>query len=165
MKKLLSAIIFLSLLLLFGANPITAQDTKQEKQAKKEAAIRSLIETQHYSFEAQSVSPLGSPTKQLSYGYELKMRKDTLEAYLPYFGKAHQATIASSGDGGIRFKTTDFKYEITEGKKGGWDITMIPKNAGDTKQLFLSISSNGYGTLQVNSNNKQSISFYGFIRK
>ena len=37
MKKLLSTIGLSSLIFLFGSNSIVAQDTKQEKQAKKEA--------------------------------------------------------------------------------------------------------------------------------
>ena len=144
MKKLLSTIGLSSLIFLFGSNSIVAQDTKQEKQAKKEAAIRALIETQHYSFEAQTASPLGAATKQLTSGYELKVRKDTLDAYLPYYGRAYQATIGSLEEGSIRFKTTDFKYISAERKKGGWNITISPKNAGDTRQLFLTISVDGY---------------------
>ena len=128
-------------------------------------AIRALIETQHYSFKAQTASPLGAATKQLTSGYELKVRKDTLDAYLPYYGRAYQATIGSLEEGSIRFKTTDFKYiSLRRGKKAAGTFTISPKNAGDTRQLFLTISVDGYTTLQVNSNNKQSISFYGYIQ-
>ena len=163
MKKFLSIIILVSLISLFTSNSISAQDTKQEKQDSKEAAIKSLIDAQHYSFEAQTAIPMGTKSRQLTSGYELKVRKDTLEAYLPYFGRAYTAPIGTS-DGGIQFKTTDFKYTLTEGKKGGWDITIVPKNAGDTRQLTLSISATGYGSLQVTSNNRQPISFNGYIQ-
>jgi len=148
------------LTLSFSSNFLSAQDSKQ---SKKEAHIKSLIDAQQYSFEAQTAIPLGMRTRQLTPGYEMKVRKDSLEASLPYFGKAYTATIGTS-DGGINFKTTDFTYTLSEGKKGGWNVTIIPKNAGDTRQLNLSISSTGYCTLQVTSNNKQSISFYGYIQ-
>jgi len=163
MKKLLFAISFSSLIILFGANSTLAQDTKQEKQTKKEATVKELIDAQHYTFEAQTAMPVGMRSRQLTSSYELKVRKDTVDAYLPYYGKAYVATIGSS-DGGIQFKATDFQYTVAERKKGGWNITIVPKNAGDTRQLFLTVSVDGIATLQVNSNNKQSISFYGYIQ-
>jgi len=162
MKKIMLFAI-LSLAILFSSLSIIAQDTKQQKQAAKEAAIKTLIDAQHYSFEAQTALPIGMKTRNLTPGYELKVRKDTVEAYLPYFGRAYSATIGSS-DGGTQFKTTDFKYTSSETKKGGWDIAIVPKNAGDTRQLTLHVSKAGYASLQVVSNNKQSISFNGYIQ-
>ncbi len=162
MKK--SLFFFSALLLIFfSALSADAQDNKQQKQASKEAAIKELITAQHYSFEAQTALPVGMRNRQLTSGYELKVRKDTIDAYLPYFGRAYAATIGSN-EGGIQFKTTDFKYTLTEAKKGGWDITIVPKNSGDTRQLILHVSQAGYASLQVISNNRQSISFNGYIQ-
>lgn len=144
-------------------NAASAQDDKQTKEQKKEAAIKEKVESQHYAFVAQTAIPMGMRIRQLTSDYELKVSKDTLEAYLPYFGRAYTATIGSS-DGGINFKTTDFTYTSAPTKKGGWNITIVPKNAGDTRQMILSISASGYANLQVNSNNKQTISFNGYIQ-
>ena len=163
MKKLQFIFTAALLLFLFNTEIVSAQDTKKQKQDSKEAAIKALIDSRHYSFEAQTALPLGTTTRQLTTGYELKVSKDTIEAYLPYFGRAYTATIGSS-DGGIEFKTTDFQYTLSEAKKGGWDVTIAPKNAGDTRRLTLYISTAGSVSLQVNSNNRQDISFYGYIQ-
>ncbi len=163
MKKISSIIVIFSIILAFSPKPISAQDTKEQKQSKKEAAIKSLIDAQHYTFIAQTAMPLSMKTRQLTSGYELKVGKDTLEAYLPYYGKAYTAAIGSS-DGGINFKTTDFSYTSSPAKKGGWNIIIAPKNAGDTREMRLYISSAGYASLQVTSNNKQGISFNGYIQ-
>jgi uncharacterized protein DUF4251 len=163
MKKLSFLFAAASALFLFSIMPAAAQDTKQQKQDNKEAAIKALVDAQHYSFEAQTALPLGTRIRNLTPGYELKVRKDTIEAYLPYYGRAYSATIGSS-DGGIQFKTTDFKYTATEAKKGGWNITIAPKNAGDTRLITLFVSQAGYASVQVTSNNKQSISFNGYIQ-
>lgn len=153
----------MQMLFLLSTTSMIAQDTKKQKQDEKEAAIKALVNAQRYSFEAQTALPLGMRGRQLTPGYELKVRKDTIEAYLPYFGRAYTATIGSN-DGGIQFKTTDFKYTLTEAKKGGWNITIVPKNSGDTRQLTLYVSQAGYASLQVTSNNRQSISFNGYIQ-
>ncbi|MBS1917657.1 MAG: DUF4251 domain-containing protein [Bacteroidetes bacterium] len=162
MKKL-SAIITLSLLSFMCIHTASAQDDKQSKEQKIEAAIKEKVESKRYAFIAQTAIPMGMRIRQLTSDYELKVSNDTLEAYLPYFGRAYTATIGSSDDG-INFKTTDFTYTSTSRKKGGWNITIVPKKSGDTRQLILSITSTGYASLQVNSNNKQTISFNGYIK-
>ena len=163
MKKLQLIFTAMQMLFLLNITSIIAQDTKKQEKDEMEAAIKALVHAQHYSFEAQTALPLAMGSRQLAPGYELKVRKDTIEAYLPYFGRAYAATIGSN-DGGIQFKTTDFKYTFTEAKKGGWDISIIPKKAGDTRQITIYISQAGYASLQVTSNNRQSISFNGYIQ-
>jgi hypothetical protein len=163
MKKLSFITAILSVIFITAICPLSAQKTKQEKKAEKEAAIKALMDAQHFDFEAQTAVPVGMKTRQLTSAYEVRVRKDTIESYLPYFGKAYTAPISSS-DAGIQFKTTDFKYISKEGKKGGWDITIDLKKAGDTRSMIFYISADGYATLQVMSNNRQSISFYGSIK-
>ncbi len=141
----------------------TAQkQDKQSKQAKKEAAVQKLIESQRYVFKAQSVMPMGAVARQLNYDYDMKVTKDTIDTYLPYFGRAYQAPIDPS-QGGIKFVSKDFDYTITPGKKQGWEIVIKPNDANDVQVLNLSITSAGYAILQVTSNNRQPISFSGVI--
>lgn len=163
MKKLQLIFAAVQMLFLLNTTSVIAQDTKKQKQDEKEVAIKALVDAQQYSFEAQTAILLGTRIRQLTSGYELKVRKDTIEAYLRYFGRAYTAAPGSD-DGGIKFKTTDFKYTLTEAKKGGWDVSIIPKKAGGTRQITIYISEAGYASLQVISNNRQSISFNGFIQ-
>lgn len=168
MKKsslFINAIFFSCLLItICPTHNLYAQDSKQQKQNAKEAAIKMLIDSQRYKFEAQSATPTGGRTRQLTYGYDLIIKKDSLEAYLPFFGRAYSATIGSTDDAGIQFKTADFDYTIKERKKGGWDVTIKPKNAKDVNQIILNISQTGYTSVYVNSNNRAMISFYGYIK-
>ena len=156
-------ILFLALTGIPGINTLYAQDAKQEKENAKQEAIKEMISSRRYAFAAQSATPMSGQLKQLTSDYSLSIKTDTLEAYLPYYGRAFTATIGST-DGGINFKTSQFEYVVKDTKRGGWDITMKPKDLSDTKQLLLSISANGYATLQVISNDREMISFYGYIR-
>jgi hypothetical protein len=166
MKRISSQIIQLLLLFISSSfiNSLYAQDSKQQKQDAKNASIKILIDSQRYIFEAQSATSSGGSTHQLTYGYDLIIKKNSLEAYLPFYGRAYSATIGSSDDAGIQFKTSDFDYTVKEGKKGGWDVTIKPKNVKDVNQILLSISKAGYTTVYVNSNNRAMISFYGYIK-
>lgn len=129
---------------------------------KKPAGAAGVIAAKEYVFEAQTATSMSGRVIQLTYGYELKVKKDTVVAYLPYFGRAYTAPLDPT-KGGIQFTSAQFTYHVQERKKGGWDISIQPSDGGDVRQLLLSVSESGYGTLQVLSNNRQPISFYGVV--
>ena len=155
--------IFALLVLVYCCQSVVqAQDSKQDKKDAKTAAIRNIVDSQNYVFKAQSAMPLSGPVRQLSSEYDCKVTKATITCYLPYFGRAYSAPIGST-QGGIQFTSKDFEYKATARKKGGWDIRIKPKDYRDVQQIYINISENGYGTLQVTSTNRQSISFNGYI--
>jgi hypothetical protein len=101
---------------------------------------------------------------QLTSDYSLTVRKDSVISYLPYFGRAYTAPIGKTS-GGIEFTSTDFVYTSKQNKKGGWQIEIKPNDETDVRQMLLTVSKNGYGSLSVTSNNRQAISFNGYIDK
>lgn len=160
-----------ALLIVFSTVQTFAQ-TNKETTAK-------LVADQHLVFNATSAMPManaevtavlnkmqngsGGGMIQLSGSqYQLKINKDSVEAYLPYYGRAYTATM-NPDDSGIKFKSKKFSYKTTKKKKGGWTINIAPKDTKEVQNLTLSVSENGYAVLNVNSNNRQSISFNGTI--
>jgi len=142
---------------------LSAQNGKKDKKAEQAAAVKAMIDAQRYVFKAQSVIPTGGRFRQLNTSdYDLKVGKDTIVSYLPYFGRAYSAPIDPT-QGGIKFTSTKFDYQLKETKKGGWEVTIKPADGGDARQLFMTIFSNGTASLQVTSTNRQPISFNGYI--
>lgn len=130
-------------------------------EGKKQREIQNLIQSGNYVFVAQNVMPLGGRTINLTSIYDLQVLRDTVISNLPYFGRAFVAPMNPS-EGGIRFTSTDFDYKVKD-RKGGWDIAITPKDAKDVRQMLLSITESGYGNLQVISNNRQQISYNGYV--
>jgi hypothetical protein len=147
------------------------------------ATTERIIEAQNYVFVATTAYPLNQmdiakvmsrmsgPNNSGSINltgssYDLNVKKDSLVAYLPYYGRSYTARIGSN-EGGIKFKSKDFKYNSVRKKKGNWVITMKPNDVRDSYNsnysLTLNVSTGGYGTLVVTSNNQQPISFYGYL--
>lgn len=158
--KLLKTIPVL-LLIMAGFLEATAQ-SKQVKASKGDK-IRELIQARNYVFQVQSVFPMRGRTRQISgEGYDVAVSKDTVNSYLPYFGRAYSAPIDPSR-GGIQFISKDFEYTEKPGKRGGWDIIIKPRDVQDVQQLSLSVSEDGYASLQVTSTNRQPISFNGIV--
>lgn len=127
-------------------------------------SLKNAIESKSFVFVAQTATPLGGRFQQLTSEYDLKVRPDSVVAYLPYFGRAFSAP-ADPSKGGIQFTSTDFEYTQSARRRGGWNIVIKPQGTGDARQMTLTVSEGGNATLQVISNNRQSISFGGYIKE
>lgn len=136
---------------------------KASAQEANSAALKSILNSRQFVFKAQSAWPLQGTVIQLTSGYDMKVLQDSINTYLPYFGRAY--TSGYGTEGGIHFTSKKFDYRIREKSKGGWDITIKPSDTRDVSELTYSVSANGYATLQVISNNRQAISYYGVIEK
>lgn len=156
-----SNICYLSLFLLFTIlfSCKSAQGLSKEEKIQ---LIDEKVQTQQYTFEARQANPAYGNTIHLTSSYTLTVRPDSVIAYLPYFGRAYSAP--NPGDeGGIKFVSTDFDYSVSEKEKGVYKIAIGINDNPNNFDLSLLIGENGRGTLYVNQNNKQSISFYGDI--
>lgn len=176
--------IILTVIVILTSLKLTAQESKQERKTREEAEISQMIKDKRFVFVAQQAFPMagsaadlskipglmrsGFPFNgsswQLSGGYDLKVKSGTIICYLPYFGRAFW-TPYNPTEGGIKFTSSDFGWVTKNRKKGGWDITIRPKDVQGMNFLQLSVSPGGYGSLQVVDNNRQSISFNGVIEK
>lgn len=161
----------LALLIVFSSVQVIAQTDK--------ATTAKLVADKHLVFEATSATPManadlnkimsrmpggmgGGMIQLTGSQYQLIINKDSVEAYLPYYGRAYNSTM-NPDDSGIKFKSKKFDYKTTAKKKGGWIIDITPKDTKDVRTLSLSVSTGGYATLNVMSMNRQPITFNGVI--
>ncbi len=156
MKLTFTTILFLALL---SGSQIFAQDSNKEARTK---SIQQLVDEKRYIFRAQSATPTTGGIQQLSRGFDLRVMPDTVIAYLPYYGRLYQAPI-NTAESGIKFTSTNFDYVQKARKKGGWDITIKPKDVRNSVQLFLTISPNGNTFVNFMSTDRQSISYKGNV--
>ncbi|MBK5719422.1 DUF4251 domain-containing protein [Dysgonomonas sp. Marseille-P4677] len=124
--------------------------------------ITQKLESQNYTFIPSTAIPMGGKSIHLNYSYSLKVSKDTINSYLPYFGRAYVAP-SPTDEGGIKFVCTDFVYTISDKKKGVWNVDIETKDGVKKYKLRLIVGDSGYTTLSVQDNSRQAISFYGKI--
>ena len=148
--------------LLFVASYVIAQDLSESKSP--EMTFKDMVDGKNFVFNAQSCFPMKGGLRQLSPGYTITVLPDTVISDLPYFGRAQMATINSS-DAGIRFTSADFQYAVKNKKKGGWEITLKPKDVQTYPQIYFSVSTNGNTTVRVSSSDRDPITFNGSIAK
>jgi hypothetical protein len=130
-------------------------------QETKKTTVEQAIQSKQFIFKAQTAFPMRGGMRQLTSEYDLKVNGDTLTAYLPYFGRAYVAPIDPT-KGGIQFTSTQNNYTLKVKKKNS-EINIVPKNIQEVRQLHLNISPNGNASLQVISNNRDPITFNGYV--
>lgn len=121
------------------------------------------ITSQRYVFKANYAVPTsaGFQPRHLTSEYDLKVTPDTITAYLPYFGRAYEAPYNSS-EGGIKFTSTKFDYQMKSGKKSGnWIVNIKINDQQKEIKLTFDVWDNGKGDLYVLDQTKQAITFQG----
>lgn len=150
-------------------------------QTDKETTAR-IVEDKTYNFIANSALPManndinrimsampggqsGSMINLTGSQYDVKVTKDSIISYLPYYGRAYSAPYNSS-EGGIKFTSKDFTYKKSKNKKGAYTVQINTKDVTRENYRFtINISQNGYATLTATSINKQPIVFNGYLEE
>lgn len=165
MKKMTAILLFLLITTMGVAqnNLKSRKIARIEKQTQLETKVDSMVNSGHYTVQAQSAQPMGWQQVSLSSGYELKIKGDSTFAYLPYYGRVYFASF-NSNEGGIRFGNQIKNYKVNKDRNN----TEVSFNVGtqdDVYQVNMSISKSGYASIVINSNNRQSISYYGLLNQ
>jgi hypothetical protein len=166
MKRLIKIFLVLTVIVT-SWNMVYSQTSRQEKKAANQKMIKDLVDNTHFFFSANYALPQRGATKQLTSEYDLKVTRDSIIAYLPYYGEAQLGPAPGDSEGGIKFTSTNFSYKQNI-KKSGWEIIIKPRdhdisNWRDVQQMVLNISPDGYASLSVISSNRDAISFQGDI--
>ena len=148
----------LSMIFLFNAcsssKSVTASTPEDTKQA---------ILANRWLFVAQSVNPQGGRTQVINGRYEIRTSKDTVNAYLPYFGKSYSGAGAMTNANPMDFKSTNFSIDQEEIKKGGIRVTIRPKDYSAVQTLQFSFYDNGSASLMVTLTDRSPISYNGRV--
>jgi Domain of unknown function (DUF4251) len=142
---------------------VIAQNNSADKSDPKKLAFKNMVDSQHFVFTAQSVTPLRGQFRNLTSSYDVSISKDTMISYLPYFGRAYTAPVDPS-KGVLNFTSTSFSYSVTPHKKNGWNVMVKPKDNTDIQQFLFTIFDNGTASLNVTSTSRDPISFNGYIQ-
>ena len=150
--------ILLSLLvpIFFLTEPLEAQDLDP-------AVVVKAIESKNYIFKAKTASPQRGGFRHLTPEYDFIVRPDTLISDLPYYGRAYSGSF-NPADAGIKFTSMKYEYSVKNKKKNRWEITITPNDVSGIRDLFLTVFDNGRASLRVNSNNRESISYDGYLK-
>ncbi|MDF2933961.1 MAG: hypothetical protein K0R36_3292 [Chryseobacterium sp.] len=172
MKKFINIISVFILILFFQS--CSAQNTSDSQ------TVNTLVSSEEFTFHAERANPMNydvinvvnsipnAPqlrTFQISgenYGIEIK--KGLMEVTLPYFGRTFNASYGAS-DTSYRFTSKDYTVSKTQSKKGNWIYKIKPNDVKNVSDINIEIYKNGRALTSIRSNDRQPISYDGYISK
>ena len=150
-------------LFLLMAGEISAQKNKRPSEEFTE--MKQLLSSRNFVFEADRMLPQSGASKMLTTTYTLKVTDTTAKAHLPYYGVAY-SNVRYGGNGGISFdgRMLEYSREVKEDKER---ILVKFRIHGDNILYIcsLSVSKSGSASLHIIPDNRQSISYWGDIKK
>lgn len=118
-----------------------------------------------FKFNAQYAYPMGYKSIYLNYPYSVIVKPDTVQVYLPYFGRAYVAPM-NPDESGFQFTSTRFEKNLEKGKKtGNWRMVIKTNDTNRQIELNFDLWENGSARLDVIDPNRQAISYQGTIEK
>ena len=160
-NSLLRCCLCAGVLLIF--TQLACSPAKQSSGTASNEEIAQAIATDNWIFIADRALPPRGRSRNLTGHYEVRFSKDTITAYLPYFGRAYSAPIGETTSP-LDFKTTDFSISKEQNDKGRWNITIKPKDYKEVQSFDFTLYENGSAQLNVQLANRSPISFSGFVR-
>lgn len=158
MMKTKKRIFLLLLFIVAGVSGLSAQD-KAEKKEQQEKAIKKQVESENYKIEVATAYPRRGKVAHLTSSYSVEVRNDSVFSYLPYFGRAY--SIPYGGGEGLIFNAPISEYKMETKKKGAMKVNFTARSKEDRFQFAMTIFPNGSASMEVASQNRESIGFSG----
>lgn len=172
MKKYIQIISVFALLILF--QNCSSQNTVNSQ------LVNNLVSSDEFTFHAERANPMNydvinivnsipnAPqlrTFQISgNNYGIVIKKNEMEVALPYFGRAFTSTYGSS-DTSYRFTSKDYTVTKSQSKKGNWVYKIKTNDVKNVTDINIEIFKNGKALTSIRSNDRQPISYDGYISK
>lgn len=159
----LSFFLSFSMLISFGQEK-TKQQIKEEKKLAEQKKVEVLIDSKDYEFKAVMAYPQRGRSIDLTTNPNfLRIKNDSVDSEMPYFGRAYSG-IGYGNGGGLDFKGVMKGYSMTKNKKD-YTIRAEVNDKSDNYKITLIVFFDGGASLNISSNNRDSINYRGSIEK
>lgn len=146
----------LALMMLSGC---VSSEERAARQAEQARAVKMSLDARDYKISINRMYPMKGASKNVSYGYSVEVRNDSLISYLPYIGRAYN--VPYGGGKGFNFSAPIANYNESQKKNGQRHIEIGVTNEEDTYLYILEIFDNGNSSLDVQSRQRERISYSG----
>ena len=159
MKKEITLILTVMVVLVLVACSSLTSAEKAERQVKRAQAVEQALAARHYRVSVDMMYPRRGKAKNVSSDYGLEVRGDTLVSYLPYFGRAYN--VPYGGGKGLNFTETFTEYYSKKLSNGATQVLIKVKNEEDVYNFTLEVFDNGSTSIDLNSRERESINYSG----
>lgn len=140
-----------------GALRETPQE-RAEREAREAQQVLDNVQAGHFTIDIVRMHPLRGMSRSVS-DFSVSVRDGVLHSCLPFFGQAWK--VPYGGGHGLNFTADILSYSLSAHPKGGYVVTLYVKTDEDEHVYQFRIFENGSTTLDVQSGNRDRISYSG----
>ena len=151
----------LATVLAVSACGLLSSETREERvvrEAKEAKLVRQGLETGNFTIDIDRMYPLRGSSKMVS-NYSIKVKDGVLISHLPFIGQAWR--VPYGGGHALTFDAPIVNYTVTRPRNDGYEVRIYVKTDEDEHLYRLTVFDNGRASLDVQSQNRDRISYSG----
>lgn len=166
MKKYIAFFLF-TLMVSSVALGQTKKEKKAAKSLKQYEEMKKVINEKAYNFQAEWATTLQGRRISLTVNANfMRVKNDSTDIYLPYFGQSSSGGVAMTTDGGIEYSGLMEDYTVSfDDKKQKIVVQFNAKTKNERYQFNMTVFKGGNTIMNVNSNYRTGIKYEGNTRK
>lgn len=166
MKKYIAFFLF-TLMVSSVALSQTKKEKKAAKSLKQYEEMKKVINEKAYNFQAEWATTLQGRRISLTVNANfMRVKNDSTDIYLPYFGQSSSGGVAMTTDGGIEYSGLMEDYTVSfDDKKQKIVVQFNAKTKNERYQFNMTVFKGGNTIMNVNSNYRTGIKYEGNTRK
>ena len=136
------------------------REERAQREAREARMVDDNIQAGNFTIDIDRIYPVRGSSQHVS-NYSVSVKDGVLNSHLPYIGQAWR--VPYGGGHALNFKAPVGTYNVFRTQDGGYEIRILVKTDEDQHVYTLTIFNNGRTSLDVQSQNRERISFSGVM--
>ena len=136
------------------------REERAQREAREARMVDDNIQAGNFTIDIDRMYPVRGSSQHVS-NYSVSVKDGVLDSHLPYIGQAWR--VPYGGGHALNFKAPVGTYNVFRTQDGGYEIRILVKTDEDQHVYTLTIFNNGRTSLDVQSQNRERISFSGMM--
>ena len=142
---------------------VLSGETREERtrrEAREARMVEDNIQAGNFTIDIDRMYPVRGTSHSVT-NYSISVKDGVLNSHLPYIGQAWR--VPYGGGHALNFKAPVGTYNVFRTQDGGYEVRIQVKTDEDQHIYSLTVFSNGRASLDVQSVNRERISFSGMM--
>ena len=151
----------LAVVLTVSACGVLSSETREEKSAREAREAQMVVDNlqnANFRIDIDRMYPVRGTSQHVS-NYSVTVKDGVLDSHLPFIGQAWR--VPYGGGHALNFKADIGSYNVAKTRKDGYEVRIYVKTDEDEHLYLLTVFNNGRASLEVQSGNRDRISYSG----
>ena len=153
----------LAVVLTVSSCGVLSSETREERarrEAREAKMVDENLQSANFRIEIDRMYPVRGSSQHVT-NYSVTVKDGVLNSHLPYIGQAWR--VPYGGGHALNFKADIGSYNVARTRDDGYEVRIYVKTDEDQHVYTLTVFNNGRASLDVQSQNRERISFSGMM--